>query len=208
VPAKPRLVNEQTLQRVAIGAVFTDQAVLGHEPDIAGASHLVGGRLSNLLFIVRDGIVDVRQKQAQFVVAEPKLTDVDVCVSTGDAVLGSRWPENASVGHGAHAWSLVAQGGNPCQASQLPGWPGLNLPTRGGIAAGLYPTPGKPNITGGTRATYMPLKHQVRGLGHVHLAGLHERRRIADTPSPKDVFRGLLYSKKLRVISTVCSQSR
>jgi predicted nucleotidyltransferase len=43
------------------------------------------------------------------------------------------------------------------------------------------------------------LADQVRSLGHVHLADLHERMRTLDTPSPKDVSRGLLYSKKLLV---------
>jgi len=43
------------------------------------------------------------------------------------------------------------------------------------------------------------LADQVRNLGYVHLAELHERLRTDDTPSPHDVLRGLLYSKKLLV---------
>jgi predicted nucleotidyltransferase len=43
------------------------------------------------------------------------------------------------------------------------------------------------------------LADQIRALGYVHLADLHERLRICDKPSRKDVSLGLLYSKKLLV---------
>ncbi|HYW43860.1 MAG TPA: hypothetical protein VE959_13440 [Bryobacteraceae bacterium] len=43
------------------------------------------------------------------------------------------------------------------------------------------------------------LADQVRALGYAHLADLHERLRVGDTPSHRDVSLGLLYSKKLLV---------
>jgi len=43
------------------------------------------------------------------------------------------------------------------------------------------------------------LAGQVRSLGYVHLADLHERLRIGETPSPEEITLALLYSKKLLV---------
>ncbi len=60
-----------------------------------------------------------------------------------------------------YAGSVVEQGGKLYQqASYQDGQAhayASNIPTLGGIAAGTYPTPGGPNTTGGTGATYLSL---------------------------------------------------
>jgi len=71
---------------------------------------------------------------------------------------GQKMPLSATT---PYAGSLVEQGGKLYQqASYQDGQAHVyasNIPTLGGIAAGTYPTPGGPNTSGGTGATYMSL---------------------------------------------------
>jgi hypothetical protein len=71
---------------------------------------------------------------------------------------GQKMPQSATT---PYAGSLVEQGGKLYQqASYQDGQAhayASNIPTLGGIAAGTYPTPGGPNTTGGTGATYLSL---------------------------------------------------
>jgi hypothetical protein len=71
---------------------------------------------------------------------------------------GQKMPMSATT---PYAGSLVEQGGKLYQqASYQDGQAhayASNIPTLGGIAAGTYPTPGGPNTTGGTGATYLSL---------------------------------------------------
>jgi hypothetical protein len=71
---------------------------------------------------------------------------------------GQKMPLSATT---PYAGSLVEQGGKLYQqASYQDGKAhayASNIPTLGGIAAGTYPTPGGPNTTGGTGATYLSL---------------------------------------------------
>jgi len=71
---------------------------------------------------------------------------------------GQKMPLSATT---PYAGSLVEQGGNLYQqASYQDGQAHVyasNIPTLGGISAGVYPTPGNPNTAGGTGATYLSL---------------------------------------------------
>lgn len=71
---------------------------------------------------------------------------------------GQKMPLSATT---PYAGSLVEQGGNLYQqASYQDGQAhtyASNIPTLGGIASGTYPTPGGPNTSGGTGATYLSL---------------------------------------------------
>jgi hypothetical protein len=71
---------------------------------------------------------------------------------------GQKMPLSATT---PYAGSLVEQGGKLYQqASYQDGQAhayASNIPTLGGIAAGTYPTPGGPNTTGGSGATYLSL---------------------------------------------------
>jgi hypothetical protein len=71
---------------------------------------------------------------------------------------GQKMPLSATT---PYAGSLVEQGGKVYQqASYQDGQAHVyasNIPTLGGIAAGTYPTPGGPNTSGGSGATYMSL---------------------------------------------------
>jgi len=71
---------------------------------------------------------------------------------------GQKMPLSAAT---PYAGSLVEQGGKLYQqASYQDGQAHVyasSLPTLGGIAAGVYPTPGNPNTVGGTGATYLSL---------------------------------------------------
>jgi len=71
---------------------------------------------------------------------------------------GQKMPLSATT---PHAGSLVEQGGNLYQqASYQDGQAhtyASNIPTLGGIASGTYPTPGGPNTSGGTGATYLSM---------------------------------------------------
>jgi hypothetical protein len=71
---------------------------------------------------------------------------------------GQKMPLSATT---PYAGSLVEQGGKVYQqASYQDGQPhayASNIPTLGGIAAGTYPTPGGPNTSGGSGATYLSL---------------------------------------------------
>jgi len=71
---------------------------------------------------------------------------------------GQKMPLSATT---PYAGSLVEQGGNLYQqASYQDGQAhtyASNIPTLGGIASGSYPTPGGPNTSGGTGATYLSL---------------------------------------------------
>jgi len=71
---------------------------------------------------------------------------------------GQKMPLSATT---PYAGSLVEQGGNLYQqASYQDGQAhtyASNIPTLGGIASGTYPTPGGPNTSGGTGATYLSM---------------------------------------------------
>ena len=71
---------------------------------------------------------------------------------------GQKMPLSATT---PYAGSLVEEGGKLYQqASYQDGQAhayASNIPTLGGIATGTYPTPGGPNTTGGTGATYLSL---------------------------------------------------
>jgi hypothetical protein len=71
---------------------------------------------------------------------------------------GQKMPLSATT---PYAGSLVEQGGKLYQqASYQDGQAhtyASNIPTLGGIASGAYPTPGGPNTSGGTGATYLSL---------------------------------------------------
>jgi len=71
---------------------------------------------------------------------------------------GQKMPLSATT---PYAGSLVEQGGKLYQqASYQDGQAHVyasNIPTLGGIAAGIYPTPGNPNTAGGAGATYLSL---------------------------------------------------
>jgi hypothetical protein len=71
---------------------------------------------------------------------------------------GQKMPLSATT---PYAGSLVEQGGNVYQqASYQDGQAhtyASNIPTLGGIASGTYPTPGGPNTSGGTGATYLSM---------------------------------------------------
>ena len=71
---------------------------------------------------------------------------------------GQKMPLSATT---PYAGSLVEQGGKLYQqASYQDGQAHVyasNIPTLGGISAGVYPTPGNPNTGGGSGATYMSL---------------------------------------------------
>lgn len=71
---------------------------------------------------------------------------------------GQKMPLSATTPYGG---SMVEQGGKLYQqASYQDGQAHVyasNIPTLGGIAAGIYPTPGNPNTVGGTGATYLSL---------------------------------------------------
>ena len=71
---------------------------------------------------------------------------------------GQKMPLSATT---PYAGSLVKQGGKLYQqASYQDGQAhayASNIPTLGGIAAGTYPTPGSPNTSGGSGATYLSL---------------------------------------------------
>jgi hypothetical protein len=71
---------------------------------------------------------------------------------------GQKMPLSATT---PYAGSLVEQGGNLYQqASYQDGQPhtyASNIPTLGGIASGSYPTPGGPNTSGGSGATYLSM---------------------------------------------------
>lgn len=71
---------------------------------------------------------------------------------------GQKMPLSATT---PYAGSLVEQGGKVYQqASYQDGQAHVyasNIPTLGGVSAGVYPTPGNPNSAGGAGATYMSL---------------------------------------------------
>jgi hypothetical protein len=81
--------------------------------------------------------------------------------STRDVVLRSHRPKDAPVGHDAVCGWLGGAGDKLYQQAnyqdgQAHGY-ALNIPTLGGIAAGVYPTPGNPNTAGGIDARYLSL---------------------------------------------------
>jgi hypothetical protein len=71
---------EHAIHDIAVAAVAADQAVPADPPDIASAGHRLGGRLRDRRFLslVRIREFGVRQEQAQFVVAEAQIAEVDV----------------------------------------------------------------------------------------------------------------------------------